>query len=357
METWSNSINNSPGITLGGGGGAGNLGQTMDCDGSGVLCNWVPGFGWVPISSSLTDANGYYYKKMDTLFQLLSTDPAFLINPCAQLDAFYALANYQAPSSVKNRVDSLNLAYQLNPNMPHLYHNFLGSPFFVQNLNDAAGTIVNCDYFPVHISTLPTVNGVQLTAQQLMNYFRSNMNSFFDTSIANFAGYNDGILNDVGLWNSPNPLTALLHINMMDDGTVIVSQYYSYTDSAGFLVKTLKSPLDLSHPVSGNRTWRIEPDRVNGGYLFYTRAVDRVTTNLMNLLNNLGNFATLPSGFTIADDLWDSLQEKMTNFINSHGGSASISTDFIARPKWNELRAYLLGNLSLAELRAAYGCP
>jgi hypothetical protein len=357
VTEWVELIEELPGIIIlnqgetGGGGNSGQeLLQSVCTSDPSIVCQWVTGIGWVPILPGGMDDQGYLYTKIDTLSALLAADPDYLINPCEHLDAFYALGVFQAPSSVTNRIDSLNNAY-IHSGHPQVYRNFLETPFYVQNINNASGTIVNCDYFPVHISVLPTLNGTQMTVPQLMEYFRLNMNSFVDNSIATFEGYNDGwFLNDVSRWNSSNPLGALVHLNMLDNGTVIVAQNYSNSDNAGFLVKTLRSPLDVDHPVSGNRTWKIDPDPVNGGFTFYTRAVDRVTGFFPNLVNNM--FVH----FSVPDDLWESMQTKMANFINTHGGSATVGSSFIARPRWSVVKDFLKGNKTLAQLRAAYGC-
>jgi hypothetical protein len=75
-----------------------------------------------------------------------------------------------------------------------------------------------------------------------------------------------------------------------------------------------------------------------------------VTGFFPNLVNNM--FVH----FSVPDDLWESMQTKMANFINTHGGSATVGSSFIARPRWSVVKDFLKGNKTLAQLRAAYGC-
>jgi hypothetical protein len=313
----------------------------------------------IPIDP-IRNSKGYLFTKIDTLRNLLFNNPYFLVgSPCPFLNQFYWIGNFQVPLSVNNRIDSINQAY-INNNGPNAYQNFLATPFYVRDLNSASGTVVNCDYFPLHITTLPIVNGVRLTAEQLFDYFRRNKNQFIDTNIASFKAYNDGILNENDRWNSSNPLGAILHLNMINDGSVIVSNYWSTPDSARYIVSTLRSPLDGIHPVSGNRVWGITPDYNNGGYNFFTTAVDRITNPFMDLFNDLGEMTPLPSGFEQADDLWRSMQNGMINFVTTHGGSASRymqTREITFRPPWFFMKEFLKGNITLQQLKEAFGCP
>jgi hypothetical protein len=220
----------------------------------------------------------------------------------------------------------------------------------------AAGTVVNCDYFPVHINSLPVINGVQWTAQQLFEHFRLNINQFVNTNIASFYPYNNDVVNDVTLWHSNNPLTSILHLDMIQDGSVIISKYTSSTDNCQMIASTLNTPLDGNHPVSGNRSWGIMQDP-NGGYNFYTSGVDRITTNLFEIGDNLMSSLS-SSGFEEADALWRTLQTKMMMFINSNGGNAGYysNNETILRPDWFIIKRYLRNEISLQQLRDMLGC-
>lgn len=62
--------------------------------------------------------------------------------------------------------------------------------------------------------------------------------------------------------------------------------------------------------------------------------------------------------FRKADDLWKNVIENFSNYINQHGG---ISTDapkagVALRPKWDDAKDYLKGNITFAQLKTALGC-
>lgn len=236
------------------------------------------------------------------------------------------------------------------------------NPFAMQLVTEAGGFATNCDYFPVHITRLPSVNNQPFGIQDLLDYFRKNINSFVNTSIATFEPYNDpNLVNDHVLWNSPNPVSALLHLNMKNDGTVMVSDYKSDPVESYFTVSTVKSWMDGNHPVSGNRQWGIKEDPVNGGYTFYTSAVDRITTTYFDYMNAIAELLPgVNSGFDDADMLWRSLQQKMVEFINSHGGEAKlypVTPDITFRPPWILVERYLKKGITLEQLKQALGCP
>ncbi len=319
--------------------------------------------GWMPVPpNTTTNSQGYFFTKLDTLQNLVNTNPYFLVgSPCDFLNQFYWIGNFQVPLIVNNRIDSINQAY-VNSNGPNVYQNFLETPFYVRDLNSAYGTVINCDYFPIRITSLPTVNGVLWTPQQLFDFFRRNINQFINTGIADFQPYYDTyFLNDSTKWFSSNPLGSLLHLDMINDGTVVVSDYWSTVDSSRFIVSTLRSPLDGIHPVSGNRTWGIGPDHANpGGYIFYTSAVDRITNPFFDLFNDIGELTPITSGFEAADNLWRSLQDGMINFIQANNGSAAryvAVPEVTFRPPWFVMREFLRGNLTLQQLKEAIGCP
>ena len=204
------------------------------------------GTGWTVVSG------GYNTNNINTLSNLLSQDPYYLVNPCEYISQYLQLVNLRAPQNVLDRLHQINQQYLTSPNPQYVQ-----SPTYLQDINDASSAVVNFDYFPIHITALPKTNGVEWTPQQLFEHFRLNWNSFIDNSIATFYPYQDAIVNDVNLWNSSNPLTALLHLNMVQDGSVIVTHYNSTSNSAQLVVTTVRTPLDGLHPVSGNRAWGI----------------------------------------------------------------------------------------------------
>jgi hypothetical protein len=302
------------------------------------------------------DANGFYPSKVQELWSYLQNNPYGLI-PCNAVASFMTLGNFQAPSAVTNRIAQLNQTY-INSNP---WSTFIQQPFYIQNINDASSSVVNCDYFPIRITTLPTVNGVQMTAGQLFEHFRKNFNQFINNGIATFAPYNTpGLFDDGPLYMSSNPLTAMLHLNMVNDGTVIVSDYYSSSQGISrMLVKTMRSPLDIDHPVSGNRAWGIFPATNSTGgteYVFYTQGVDRITNFSDVVANSFLTSLNIKGGFDIANLLWESLQDKMVKFITDNGGSAQKYTPTIYYPNWDDIKDFYEKKITLQQLIQRLGC-
>jgi hypothetical protein len=199
-----------------------------------------------------------------------------------------------------------------------------------------------------------------MSSADLFDYFRKNMNAFVDNNVATFNPYATLDVNDTPLWLSTNPLGALLHLDMDNDGTVIVSGYQTSTTESKMIVSTIRSPLDGAHPVSGNRAWGIFQDQTNGGYTFYTTGVDRMTNNIFSIGNDLMDLIPgVNSGFDRADTLWHSLQDMMIAFIEQHGGHASRysgTPDITFRPPWFLFTEFLKSHITLEQLKHALGC-
>ena len=47
--------------------------------------------------------------------------------------------------------------------------------------------------------------------------------------------------------------------------------------------------------------------------------------------------------FIKADELWKSLQNGITNFVNKNGGKAQIQPSVVKRPDWSEVKDVLTG--------------
>jgi len=118
----------------------------------------------------------------------------------------------------------------------------------------------------------------------------------------------------------------------------------------GFSNSTISSPLDGSHPVSGNREFGIFANPNNNGYTFYTMGVDRTTNWFFGVGNATG------WGFNSADNLWTNVQGKMAAYINNNGGQAYVQAPVIARPKWNHVDRYLRGEITFTLLKKILGC-
>ena len=120
--------------------------------------------------------------------------------------------------------------------------------FDILTLQNAAGTVVNMDYFPVRVTELPT----GMTADEFLEEIRTNINDFVDTDLSGFSPEDEVETgtDETDLWESEEPIGAILHIEIpMDEGSVICSDY----DSDQWKFSTIRAPWDYDHPVSGTR--------------------------------------------------------------------------------------------------------
>ncbi|MFD1259026.1 hypothetical protein ACFQ3S_19640 [Mucilaginibacter terrae] len=254
---------------------------------------------------------------------------------------YQQVAQFTPSQTIKNRIEYLQTFTGLN-----------FSTFNVQNLDDAYGTVVNSDFFPVRISQMPT----GMTASNLTEYFRTHLNDFITTG-EHFTPYRYGDIDDTDWFNQPGAASvgALVHIELLNNGTVIESDYQIDANAASFKFTTMTSPLDVNHPVSGNREFGVYADPRPGHaghFTFYTMGVDRAS----DWMFHYGNEAL--GGFKAADKLWSNMQEQMINYINSHGGQAGFydNKHTIARPDWDAVKEYLQGDIDLATLKQKLGC-
>ncbi len=356
------------GSTGGGGGGSGGGsggGEPNPC--GGTIENPTGGGTWyrnencLPPPIDLTDSHGYYYSRLNKLDSLLNIDK-FTLDPCIEINKleqfglmWQGVANYQVPTSLINRIDSVNNLFTSSAFDPPM-------PMYQQTLTNASGAVVNCDFFPINITQLPT----GFTAESLLDYFRKNLNDFSNAT-TNWQPYTYTLggfgpsINDATLFNesSQNSVGSLVHIGILGNaGTVMQTNYssiapplYNY-EHHSFIYSTLFSPLDFSHPVAGNRQFGIynSPSNPNK-YTFYTMGVDRIW-------NWLDDFAMRNTCFGGGDALWTSMQEKMKLFINTHGGQADnfVQQNIIARPNYGLIEQYLRKEITLAQLKTALGC-
>ncbi len=198
-------------------------------------------------------------------------------------------------------------------------------------------------------------NGASYTQTELFNHIRLNINDFFDdlefTPVVNSSYY----LNETPIWNSSNPLGAILSININpDEGSVVCSNYNSTTGEWYF--STITVPWDGSHPVSGHRAFGYYTD-VNGNMVIYTRGVDRFSMGT-HMLGNTGatvEVAAQNIAFSAADAKWSNFQQKLTTFVNqgqsnSQNGSAVTNTPIKYRPNWNHVKNVLNGTQPISTL-------
>jgi hypothetical protein len=268
---------------------------------------------------------------------LIEDDPFALIEiDCDQIQHWQNLAQHVAPEIVQAKIDSL----------PEGTFN----DFEIQSLANAGGTVVNLDYFGVKVDLLPNRPGVfppeRFTPSEFLDYFRRNINDFADGST--FGPYCQNISlpicdQETELWNSTNPLGAIVYINIpIDDGVVVCSRY----SESSWNFMTMNAPFAGNHPVSGTRQFGYEIND-DGTFNFFVRGVDRFGSNL---IENIAYATTGGNPFGGADDLWASFQDKINEYVNNHGGTASVITPTKNRADWDEIQQVLNGEKPISDL-------
>jgi hypothetical protein len=195
----------------------------------------------------------------------------------------------------------------------------------VQPIFDAMGEL-NTDSYLVRIGKLPTLGGAMMTAEALLEHIRLHFNDFIDTGISSFSPLEPM---DDPVWNSSSPVGAVIEIDIegLDNAAVVVAEH----DARHWRFSTVRTPFAQtgSHPVSGTREWGVHSGAY--GLIFYTRGADRPTELLETIFSDI---ATFPG----ADRLWRSLQEKVSSFINAHGGQSEIVRPYSTRNPWGAVK-------------------
>lgn len=183
-----------------------------------------------------------------------------------------------------------------------------GRGFSIMSIGDAHGAL-SLDKYEVKVDSLPS----GMSAPDLLDRIRLNMNDFVDTDNTEFDPYDSS---DGTKWAGSSPVGACFHLDIIGpDNAAVVG---SLVESNRFRFTTIETPRSGDHPVTGHREWGYREE--GGGYVFYTRGTDRATQGIGETLVFAG-----------ADHLWKSFQTKLAEFVNDNGGSASILPRFSKR--------------------------
>jgi hypothetical protein len=283
-------------------------------------------------------------------------DPSTCANPCA--DDPTGSDCQQLCSLITNYLTSQSTIIQHNGSfqVPTAIAEELPEGFAYQTLSSATGADVNADVFEAHISTLPNGN----TPDEFLEYFRLNLTDESAGQNVSFAPYNYDGYDYTTQWNESGTasLGALVHISMIDPGTVQLTQYLQDQPGANghlvssFTFTTVNSPEDGNHPVSGNRTFGIQTNS-DGTYTFFISGVDRATTPLLNA-------AAAAVGWDDAKDLWTDVMNNVITYVNNNSGLAGNfdpSPDFAQQTTYTNIQNFLSGAESASELLENLGCP
>lgn len=280
----------------------------------------------------------------------LKNNPLALIGsgniPTALKEQWMALPSFTVSQTLKYRLDSLVGAVGVaatGGTSTGLSILTLKDVAKVQNIANASSSVVNMDYFPVVVATLPTINGHQMTPDELLSMIRKNMNNFVDSTKTGFKPYNYYGIDDRYLWQTNNPNGAIMDLSIpFDHGSVITT--YDPMASSKWIFTTIHDPQNGDHPVSGNREFGYTAN-TDGTFTFFTKGVDRLT-------NLSGAFLQSITGtpFHKADELWLSFQTGIFNFISQNGGSSYVPAPSILRPDWDVVRGVMNRSLPLSSL-------
>jgi hypothetical protein len=248
--------------------------------------------------------------------------PPSPVPPPPALQAWEQLVSFRPPAPMQA---TLNARFGI-----------FGTPARVVHAVEDAQGAINLDYYPVRISAMPTDGTSTMSAEQLLEFIRRNINNFVDGAPdgCNFQPYDPMI--DTSAWLPLFLSTAfpgaVVSIDMfssgvnVDDGSVVLSEI----GPDHWVFSTLWTPDDGGHPVSGNRQFGFVPGAA-GEFVFYTRGADRTTSALDNLAS-----ATV---FGAADQLWLSFQRRVAAFANGNGGMAVIEAATSNRYDWPTIQA------------------
>lgn len=276
--------------------------------------------------------------KLLMLENALEDNPYLLLDiPCEQFHKWKAVIDYNFPNEVHQRIT------QLNNQIGYDGHD-------LQIMEFAEGPKVNMDFFPITISEFPinTLTGQRFTPAAFFDLMRKSLDSFLAGGPANFGAYNTL---EYSKWVSSNYLTSLMRFDInvnewiSQDGSVICVEQHPQR----WKFATIQTPQDFDHPVSGVREFGYYQVAGTNNYVFYTLGVDRVA-EIEDYI--AGEYGPLQSAFEGADDLWNTFQQNMVDFVNSplYDGQATINADYIARPDWEQLRKVMYEGAPISSL-------
>lgn len=197
---------------------------------------------------------------------------------------------------------------------------------FLQPIEHGEGRM-NIDNYRVRITKMPRWNDKEIPIREFFQYFRKSINLFLDRNTCFFGPWKSG---DHALWNSNNPVGAILNIDMFVDsgfnpesGAVLCSDagpdYWTFT--------TLTGAGDGIHPVSGNREFGYDVE--GEGAIVYTMAVDRVTPHVGTSFAFWSDMI-----FDGGHRTWLGVQRRLAQYVNINGGVAEVLPPSSQRVDW-----------------------
>ncbi|QCK13344.1 hypothetical protein DCC35_00555 [Mangrovivirga cuniculi] len=282
-----------------------------------------------------------YQRRVEALELALDENPYLLLDiDCDELEKWKALATTPVPQAVTDRLEELE---DTTPNND--WDNFwTNNDWAIQDLEDAGGAVINMDYFSVEIDQLPPGQ----SAQDLFEHIRTEL--FFETLDNTTFSPHPLFENSNPEWTNIPAIGSIFSIDIAfpaNDGSVICIDHDTYS----WTFATISDPYNLSHPVSGNRQFGLEPNG-SGGYTFYTRGTDRMVDELSGGFRDFANWITAETIDPLDQGSrpWFALRKVIKNYIDSKGGSAQIGEDYYKRPDFEDINRYFDGTIDINEL-------
>ena len=232
------------------------------------------------------------------------------------------LFNFQPNNAVKDRLKNKGYRVQYD---------------YIPQWPEPIKTKFNLDYYPIEVTKMPInfSTGQPYGPDELLEYIRLNLNDFIDITKSKFIP----IAGDESLWNSPNPLGAIIGIIIpINSGAVVCSDY----DQSYWVFTTVVAPPDKEgfHPVSGNRQFGYEQKGNN--FIFFTKGCDVAWLS--------GNVIAALIAYNGGEALWSSFQTKVNAWIIAHLGEITTAPKEQQLPSLGWLIEALKGNSPITKI-------
>ena len=295
------------------------------------------------------------FNRYKELLDLFEKNPFVLLQDCIQQNGL-AIENYQQlydhtlPETCKTRLNNLGGGYNDQP------------------LNAGNAAVANVDYYGVEITKNPdfNVDGKPDTNAEVFQAYKRNFTSWASGSKKDFQFScdipfdSDDKANvswkfvpygstDAAIWNSTNPLTAIIGIDassdiplgdaISDDGAIMISAYTSQY----WIGSTIQTPFSGTQPFSGNRQWGYLTNQ-KGNLELYARAVDIARVSGIIRFSEDNSECSEDTYYNIGEATWSNLQEQIKTWVNANGGIATVVPKTAIRFDKTKLKELLESN-------------
>ncbi|MDX8554659.1 hypothetical protein MK851_13635 [Tenacibaculum sp. 1B UA] len=301
------------------------------------------------------------FNRYEELLDLFENNPFVLLQDCIQenglaIENYQQLYNHTLPRTCKERLNNLGGGYNDQP------------------LNAGNAAVANVDYYGVEITKNPdfNVDGKPDTNAEVFQAYKRNFTSWASGSKKDFQFScdipfdSDDKANvswkfvpygstDATIWNSANPLTAIIGIDassdipfgdaISDDGAIMISAYTSQY----WIGSTIQTPFSGTQPFSGNRQWGYLTNQ-KGNLELYARAVDVARVSGIIRFSEDNSECSENTYYNIGEATWSNLQEQIKTWVNANGGVATVVPKTAIRFDKTKLKELLESNETINQI-------